>query len=121
MGSEPDAATRAWAWQERAALFTGLCMAHMVASLAVLAVQTSCFDVPCFESLFFDVPRGVAMFPLFLTPLADFPAQDATFVRSGALFAWLCANAVLAVLIYACAWLGASRGWRRWRASRGTG
>jgi hypothetical protein len=106
------------AWKERAALFTGLSMVHAVATLTVLNVQTSCFELPCFDSLFFDIPRGVAMFPLFHTPLADFPAQDATFWRAWSLFGGLLLNAALAVAFYWAAWVGARRGAAWWRSRR---
>ncbi|QDE40820.1 hypothetical protein FIV34_17190 [Luteibacter pinisoli] len=116
---DPQAMHRAMVWKTRAALYVGACIAHFMGSIAILSVQTACTELPCADSWTFDGVRGLWLFPVFHTPLADFPAQDVEMVRSWRLFGMLWLNAALACAFYPLMWLAGKRGRAVWLARRG--
>jgi hypothetical protein len=114
---DPEAMRVAGLWKMRASIFVGACMAHTMGAVLVLAAQTSCLDVPCFDSWFFDALRRILMFPLFLTPWLDFPPQDVPYVQDLPLVAWFVPNAVAACVLSIVAWV-AGRYARAWWVAR---
>lgn len=105
-------------WKMRASMFVGACMVHTMSAVLVLAAQTSCHDVPCFDSWLFDALRGVLMFPLFVTPWVDFPPQDVPYVRDMRLAGWFVLNAAAACVLSIAAWLAGRHAWAWWVARR---
>jgi hypothetical protein len=107
---------RRTARESRIACFVMAFLAHMIASGALLALQTSCFVPRCVDSIGFDVFRSIMHVPLFVTPWLSLPSPDLDYVRDWTLLPLLVLNATLAVTLY---WgLGAAvyRGYRYWRA-----
>jgi hypothetical protein len=109
----PESIRVAMAWKTRGAIFVGAWLGHCLGAVAILGVQTSCYDLPCVDSWFFDALRAVWMFPLFYTPVGSFPAQDVEMVRSWGLHWQLWANAAAACALYWGAWVAGRRahGW----------
>src|ERR1700744_2560561 len=98
------------------ACFVMASVAHMFASGALLAVQTSCFAPRCVDGIGFDIFRAAISFPLFVPPWLSLPSPDLDYVRDWTLLPMLVLNAVLAVTLYWGLGVAAYRGYRYWRA-----
>jgi hypothetical protein len=117
MRSYAESMHRAMVWKTRGAVFVGACMAHVMGSALILAGQTSCSEVPCFDALPFDALRAVWRFPLFYTPWLEFPPQDVAYQRDMRFVGWFALNAVAACACYAAVWVAGTFG-RAWWVAR---
>lgn len=102
----------------RAACFVAATLLHLLLSVFVLLWQTSCADPRCVTGLHFDIVRAAMHVPLFVTPWLGLPSPDAEFHPGVALFAWLAANAAMAVLLYSGVFLAVRRGYHWWQGRR---
>jgi hypothetical protein len=118
VGREVEAIQRRMMRRTRAACFIAAVMAHLMASLALLTWQTSCFYPRCVDGVAFDIVRALVRVPLFLTPWVDLPSPDADFVRGWALFGLLIVNAAMASALYSGITIAARRGCARLNRSR---
>jgi hypothetical protein len=91
---------------------------HVIGTIFVLMWQTSCLDPPCADSIGFDMARGLAGVPLFVTPWLALPSPELDFVGGWPLFALMLLNATLAVLFYWGLARLVRRGYVRWRINR---
>lgn len=100
----------------RIACFVMSSVAHVFASLLLLALQTSCFVPRCVSGIGFEIFRSVMRVPLFVTPWLELPPPDLDYVRDWNLLPLLALNAALAVTLYWGLGAAAYRGYRCWRA-----
>jgi len=121
MRRDPESMRVAMVWKTRGAILAGACIAHMLGSIVILMAQTNCTQYPCVDALPFDVWRAVWIFPLFYTPLADFPAQELEYVRDVRLFGWLWVNAVVSCALAVGAWVAGKHARAWWVARRALG